>query len=154
MAEMALFDLDVLQQGNGAPNPEGMQLWRGLDTVMNLGLVVPDGVDGLRVKVWLQDMRLEVPPYLFEGEDGSLERVRAHLRLPVTLRVTLDPELAAQAVRHGIVALLIGHPSFTRPEFMPDYERPVKSWDVLTAEVQHQRSLLPRAVLDDEPSSA
>lgn len=138
----------VIQQGHA--------LYQLLKETGRLALITLDDLD--RTKYWLETNGYTEHVYLIgpDPTDAGLpvpqQRLRQLRRLQRTAAgmmsfyVEPDPETAAAAFAEGMTALLFLHPRYQRPSFRPDYEGAIRPWDVLTAEVERQRSLKARDV--------
>lgn len=145
----------VLQQPNGAPNPQGLSLYRALASVGRL--VVLGGLDRAKDEWFLatHDLRDHVNfvPESIEKHPTELGRRRAQIGTlraqgsHIELVVEPDPEIVAALHEDGLPTLLYLHPRFTQPAFRPDYKSEATPWNQLVQTVNYQEALKALVVL-------
>jgi hypothetical protein len=148
----------VLQQPNGAPNPQGILLYRALSAVDRL--IVLGGLDRERDEWFLatHDLRDHVNFVAESITKGPTELMRRQAQIGalraqgihIDLAIEPDPEIIAALHDDGIPTLLYLHPKFTHPAFRPDYESVAKPWDALVASVHYQERLKAAVVIPTE----
>ena len=139
----------VLQQPNGAPNPQGMALYRALSTVGRLAIL--GGLDRAKDEWFLATQGLDdhvdfLPESIEKGptelarrlaQIGALRAKGTHIEMAVEP----DPEVVAAIHEQGVPTLMYLHPRFTQPAFRPDYKSVAKPWNTLVESVQYQEAL-------------
>lgn len=65
----------------------------------------------------------------------------ARARGNVDLLITNDPSFWAFAFDQGIPAIMLGIPSYTRPEFRPDAPKKVRAWTDIETSIAKQNEL-------------
>lgn len=145
----------VLQQPNGAPNPQGLALYRAFASLGRLAIL--GGLERKRDEWFLATHGLtdhvEFLPELLVNHPTELGRRRAQIGglrskgTQVDLVVEPDPEIVAALHEDGVPTLMYLHPRFSQPAFRPDYKSVAKPWDTLVETVQYQERLKAAHVL-------
>lgn len=138
----------VLRTETGDPIHQGLKLYRTLAQSYRI-ILATDGTKE-EAEHWLRsnlvtgyadiyDVRSS-----FEGQDLRLRQLaKARSDGPIELFVDCDADRCAQAYASGILVLLFAAPKFIRTK------RAVKPWEDMKAELQRQKELTARIVLDD-----
>lgn len=139
----------VIQQANGAPNPQGLALYRAFTSLGRVAVL--GGLNRERDEWFLATHGLtEHPEFVSESVEKSpteLGRRMAQIGAlraqgtVVDLVVEPDPEIVAAMHEQGLATLLYLHPKFTQPAFRPDFESVAKPWSTLVETVQYQERL-------------
>ena len=119
-------------------------------------LIVTD--DKEKTDIWLKTnnlakkiddiVEIEDTP-LGDAEFYTVERERAKGKIDFV--VTEDADLTKRLIEVGIPVLVFLNPRYTRPEFRPDTRSGIKSWELITEELDKQQGLyLDDNRLDDE----
>lgn len=138
----------VLRTETGDPIHQGLKLYRTLAQSYRIILAT----DGLKEEAehWLRanlvtgyadifDVRSA-----FDGQDLRLRQLaKARSSSPVELFVDCDADRCAQAYASGVLVILFAAPKFIRTK------RVVKPWEDMKVELQKQKELTARIVLDD-----
>lgn len=145
----------LLQQSNGAPNPQGLALYRAFTSIGRVAVL--GGLNRERDEWFLATHGLtehpEFLPELIEKHPTELGRRRAQIGAlrakgtVIDLAVEPDPEIVAALHEDGVPCLLYLHPRFSQPAFRPDYESVAKPWATLVETVQYQERLKAAQVL-------
>ena len=104
-----------------------------------------------RFKLWLQmenvsgvdEVLPSATPMSYRGVDERIAQVEMMSRRGYDLAflVDSDPERVAGCLAQGYDAIMFCSAKFQRPEFRPDYDSSVKSWDSLVQEMEMQAYL-------------
>lgn len=133
-----------------APVPIGIALYHSLKTMFKLALVT--SAPTKEVDHWLRVAGLSDHAYLLtpgpldDPTDITALRTRQLRTLrnngaDVGLVIDSSPAVAAMALSKGVSGVVFTHPSYTRPEFRPDYEEKRKPWAEIEREITIQRQL-------------
>lgn len=78
-----------------------------------------------------------------EGENLKQRQLKlARAKGSVDLFITSNPSLWAFAFEMGIPVMMLGIPSYLRPEFRPDAPKAVRAWDDIVEAVTKQNELM------------
>lgn len=140
-----MFVDGVLRSFTGAPNPQGISLYRTLKEKTQVFLLCSNKARDDR---WLKENKINTVDDLV-GEDvpmavDGLEwrqvehcRARGHIEYVVTA----DPELAEKLLAAGITTLMFLHPIYISEKFRPDGREGRKSWALVKEEISRQQEL-------------
>ena len=144
---------------NGAPVWDGLKLYHALATQYKV--VLDSGHDDYTdIEHWCQVNGL-ARHVLVMARDATEEALEGpvlasrHLDewrgqgFDVSLYVTADPAVAATMLARGVTTLLLTHPAYARPEFRPDHDRGLRSWEQIEAEVTEAAAKRPPTVRVD-----
>lgn len=138
----------VLRTETGDPIHQGLKLYRTL--VQSYRVILATDKSKEEAAHWLRanlvagyadiyDSRLA-----FEGQDLRLRQLaKARAEGPVEMFVDCDADRCAQAYGAGVLTLLFASPKFIRTK------RAVKPWEDMKTELQKQKELTAKIVLDD-----
>ena len=139
----------ILQQPNGAPNPQGLALYQALSSVGRLAVL--GGLDRAKDEWFLATQGLDehadfLPESIEKGATeldrrlGQIGTLRAKGTY-IALALEPDPEVVAAIHAQGVPTLLYLHPQFSQPAFRPDHKSVAKPWNTLVESVQYQEAL-------------
>ncbi len=138
----------VLRTEVGDPIHQGLKLYRTLAQSYRVILATDKGKE--EAEHWLRanlisgyadiyDSRMA-----FEGQDLRLRQLsKARASGPVEMFVDCDADRCAKAYASGVLTLLFASPKFIRTK------RSVKPWEDMKYELQRQKELTAKIVLDD-----
>lgn len=129
-----LVELDgVLRHTDDSPIPVGV-IMVGTLTVYNRITIMSSSSDA-ETQYWLDTNKIVEVDDVIDSSAGlateSLQERQIKLarsRGNVDLFITANPELWTFAFEMGIPSLMLGQPSYLRPEFRPDAPSRVRSW--------------------------
>lgn len=139
----------VLQQPNGAPNPQGIALYGAF---VDIGRVAVLGGLNREKDEWFLGTHnltdhVDYVPELVEKSPTELGRRLAQIGTlrgkgtRVEIVVEPDPEVITALHEQGVPTLMYLHPAFSQPAFRPDYESVARPWATLVETVQYQEAL-------------
>ncbi|MEU5425111.1 hypothetical protein AB0H73_05820 [Streptomyces olivoreticuli] len=133
---------------NDGPIPAGKALYQALGSQHSIYLV-SDSTDEWRTNRWLAHngltlhMRTVHNRTPTDWRDTSLIRLDAVSQLAgggvnVDLVVEPDPGISAKLVAAGFPTATLTLPHFAKPEWRPDFDQGLRSWDALVGEMESQ----------------
>lgn len=145
----------VLQQHNGAPNRQGIDLYQALAGIGRV--VVLGGPEQAKDEYFLASNGLGLH-VSYVPEDWSHSNDQGAIRIkqvndiraagtPIDLVVEPDPQIAARIFDVSVPVLLYLHPRFSEPSFRPDFKSVAKPWDEMVKVVDYQIQMKAKQVL-------
>lgn len=114
---------------------DGSRIHEGVELVGNLqyehsSVFLAHGDCG-EAERWLEDTGISYDMVLGAREDRVLQlrRLRYEWGYPVMLVVEPDPDIAVDLMADGYTTMLFLHPEYAKPEWRPDHEHAMKTWD-------------------------
>jgi rRNA-processing protein FCF1 len=124
---------------------EGSALYKTLNETNRVIIVAEDRE---KADIWLKTNNLAKKiDDIFEHIDTVSDNIRLatieslRSRGKIDYVVTEDIDLARSLIEVGIPVLVFLNPRYTRPEFRPDAREGVKSWELITDELDRQQGL-------------
>ncbi|CAB4124003.1 hypothetical protein UFOVP45_93 [uncultured Caudovirales phage] len=121
----------------------GMLMYSTL-TVYNR-MIIMTSMSTAEAERWLNQNKIVDFDLIVDSSVGLEDEVLAERQINVSrakgnidLFITANPNLWVYAFEKGIPSVMLGMPSYIRPEFRPDAPKRVRSWDDISAAIDKQ----------------
>jgi hypothetical protein len=148
----------VLRNTDDAPIPVGQIIVGTLSAYHKI--TVLSAMDTPSTKLWFDSNKIVDIDDIIDSSAGLTDEVLterqiklARSRGAVDLFITGDPSMWAYAFEMGIPAIMMGQPSYLRPEFRPDAPKKLRAWNDIEEAVRKeniQRTQDARLTRNDE----
>lgn len=139
-----LVELDgVLRNTDDAPIPVGQITVGTLSAFHKITLL--SSMDDNATKYWLNSNKIVDIDEIIDSSVGLTDEVLterqiklARSRGSIDLFITGNPKMWAFAFEMGIPAIMLGQPSYLRPEFRPDAPKKLRAWNDIEESIRKE----------------